>query len=254
MFPDVVFFTIPASVLRGISMMPNLSWTRDVLLVGSTLGLSLRGDLQGDIPAASGTVIRPDNVLFNLALALHHCASLPTAGVRETPRGRWIAMDEEAFAMVFEIGRKNGGDLYSLTQMRTSLRFRRQSCPSISVSRTASFMGKVVTQSDEASAHLVVVVPVILWINASRRAGFGRVAMRAARWRMFPLSPTILIVLLGIFAHSVDAIHASLDCGRELPDRSSSIHAGAHSRWRQPFGVKNCLRRSLNHRLIITGC
>jgi hypothetical protein len=185
MFPDVVFFTFGLDARYTDAA--NLPWTRR-LLVGSALGLSLKADLQGDIPAFRDSYQAA--TFYSTLLALHRASlSLQDSDKLHEDAGlQWTKKP-----MVFEIGRKKPLDLLMNLDADTHCDFD-GTCPSISASRTRNF-AQVVTQS--TASALVVAVPVVLWMVL--RAGFGKVAMRR-RLPVLRLSCNTLIVLLGIFS------------------------------------------------------
>jgi len=185
MFPDVVFFTFGLDARYTDDT--NLPWTRR-LLVGSTLGLSLRGDLQGDIPSLRDSYQAA--TFYSTLLALHR-ASLPRLESEKLLEDAGLQWTKRA--MVFEIGRKKPLDLLINSEVDKPCDFDGD-CPSISVSRTTTF-AQIVTKS--TASALVVVVPITVWIML--RAGLGRAMMRR-RLPVLRLSPTALIVLLGILA------------------------------------------------------
>jgi len=188
MFPDVVFFTFGLDARYTDAA--NLRWTRR-LLIGSPLGLSLRADLQGDIPAFRDSY--QATTFYSTLLALHRASVMPKHAGLLTKPARYSGLQWTDEPMLFEIGRNKALDLLVNVDAEKPCNFDGY-CPSISASRTARFT-QVVTQS--TAGGLIVILSVLLWILL--RAGLGRVAMR----RHLPalhVSATVLIAILGIVA------------------------------------------------------
>jgi hypothetical protein len=184
MFPDVVFFTFGLDARYTDD--ENLPWTRQ-LLVGSSLGLSLRWELQGDIPAFRDGY--QATTFYSTLLALHR-ASLPRPGPTEKPLpGDGLQWTKRA--MVFEIGRKEPLDLNIDGDANTRCQFD-DNCPSLSATRTASFLQSV---TRAAASWLSAVLPILLWIML--RAAFGRDAMHR-RFGSIPVTLTGVIVVLAL--------------------------------------------------------
>jgi uncharacterized membrane protein YidH (DUF202 family) len=185
MFPDVVFFTFGLDARYTDDA--NLPWTRQ-LLVGSTLGLSLRPELQGDIPAFRDSY--QATTFYSALLALHRASAAPgTEHKHELPDDAGFQWTSKA--MVFEIGRTQPLDLLMDKDAEKPCNYDGD-CLSISANRTRSFT-HAVTQA--AASWLFVLVPVLLWIML--RAAFGMSVM----WRrphFLGLSLTALIVVLAI--------------------------------------------------------
>jgi hypothetical protein len=185
MFPDVVFFTFGLDARYTDDA--NLQWTRQ-LLVGSTLGLSLRAELQGDIPAFRDSY--QATTFYSTLLALHRASTAPDRDAKHTlPDDAGLQWTSRA--MVFEIGRKQPIDLLIDKDADTPCEFD-GNCPSISANWTASF-AHAVTQA--AASWLIVLVPALVWIML--RAALGKAPM----WRRLGylrLSLTGLIVVLAL--------------------------------------------------------
>lgn len=185
MFPDVVFFTFGLDARYTDD--ENLPWTRQ-LLVGSSLGLSLRWELQGDIPAFRDGYQAA--TFYSTLLALHR-ASLPHPGQTEKPPQDDDGLQWTKRAMVFEIGRKQPLDLNLDNDANTPCHFDDE-CPSVSATRTASFLHSV---TRAAASWLSVMVPMLVWILL--RAAFGRDTMHR-RLGSLPVTLTGLIVVLAL--------------------------------------------------------
>jgi hypothetical protein len=182
MFPDVVFFTLGLD--SRYTDVANLRWTRQ-LLVGSTMGLSLQADLQGDIPAFRDSY--QATTFYSTLLALHRDPD-PMHALPEDVGLQWTSKP-----MLFEIGRNQPIDLLLDGEADTHCDFNGK-CPSISSSRNSSF-GHAVTQS--AASWLIISIPLLLWILL--RAALGKAAM----WRSFRfawLNLTSVIVVLAVAA------------------------------------------------------
>jgi hypothetical protein len=186
-FPDVVFFTfgLDSRYTDG----ENLPWTRQ-LLVGSTVGLSLRADLQGDIPTFRDSY--QATTFYSTLLALHR-ASLSPPKPDDRPFAVDAGLQWTDQAKVFEIGRTQAIDLNMDKGFDAPCHFD-DACPSISVTRTASFR-QAVTRT--AVSSIFVLLPALLWILL--RAALGRDIMHM-RIPFLPVSLTGLIVLLAIAA------------------------------------------------------
>jgi hypothetical protein len=184
MFPDVVFFTFGLDARYTDD--ENLAWTRQ-LLIGSSLGLALRPELQGDIPAFRDAY--QATTFYSTLLALHR-ASLPPPDPKR-PANRDEGLQWTEHAMVFEIGRKQPLDLNKDRAADIGCDFDHQ-CPSISATRTASF-NRAVTKT--AASWLSVLVPVFLWILL--RAAFGRAAVHR-RLGPLPATATGVIIMLAL--------------------------------------------------------
>lgn len=182
MFPDVVFFTFGLDARYTDD--ENLPWTRQ-LLVGSSLGLSLRSDLQGDIPAFRDSY--QSTTFYSTLLALHRASvNPPNPALPEDAGLQWTTR-----AMVFEIGRKQPIDL-NMDTTATPCDFD-GNCSSISANRTASFLNAVTRTT---GSWLIVLVPGLLWVLL--RLAFGAPAMRRRLLRFLPLTLNGLIVILAL--------------------------------------------------------
>jgi len=182
MFSDVVFFTFGLDARYTDD--ENLPWTRQ-LLVGSSLGLSLRPDLQGDIPAFRDAY--QSTTFYSTLLALHRASVTPP----KKPLPEDSGLQWTGSAMVFEIGRKRPLDLTMEAKADTPCAFDGE-CTSISANRTLNFL-HAVTQT--AATWLILLVPGLLWILL--RLAFGARTMRRRLGRL-PLTLTGLIIVLAI--------------------------------------------------------
>jgi hypothetical protein len=191
-FPDAIFFTFGLDA--GYTDQANLPWARQ-LLVGSSLGLSLRSELQGDIPAFRDAY--QATTFYSTMLALHRAFAVPPdCEVKKNANDPWpecAGLQWTSNAQVFEIGRKKPIDLLKDKHASTPCVFDGK-CPSLSETRTAAF-ADAVTQA--AGSAVIVLVPASLWIML--RAAFGSAVMRR-RFRRIPLNLTGLIVLLTVAA------------------------------------------------------
>lgn len=99
--PNVTYFTfdLDARLLEQ----RNLKWTRQ-LLVGSSLGLSLRPRLQGDIPPFRDTY--QSSTFFATLLSIHHFVKSSDPDDDAQSRLQWIDQPR-----IFEIGRSQAYDL-----------------------------------------------------------------------------------------------------------------------------------------------
>jgi hypothetical protein len=182
MFPDVVFFSFGLDA--RFTDDENLAWTRQ-LLVGSSLGLSLRSDLQGDIPVFRDSY--QSATFYATLLALHRASvKQPDKSLPEDAGLQWTRR-----AMVFEIGRKQPLDLNMDTLAGPSCQFDAD-CPSISSTRTNAFLSAV---TPGTASWLIVLAPGMLWILL--RAALGGPPMHR-RLGVLPLTATGLIVILAV--------------------------------------------------------
>jgi hypothetical protein len=187
MFPDVVFFTFGLD--SRYTDAENLPWTRQ-LLVGSSVGLSLRANLQADIPAFRDSY--QATTFYSTLLALHRASQTsPKPDDRPLPADAGLQWTKQA--KVFEIGRTQAIDLNIHKGFDDACQFD-DACPSISITRTASFR-QAVTRT--AVSSIILLVPAFLWILL--RAALGRDIMHM-RIAFLPVSLTGVIVLLALLA------------------------------------------------------
>jgi len=142
MFPDVIFFTFGLDARYTDA--ENLSWTRE-LLVGSSLGLALYPELQGDIPAFRDGY--QTTTFYSTLLALHRAsASTPPAPAAQDHQDHQDpslkGLQWTTHAMVFEIGRNQPLDLNMGDRTQVACDFD-GACASIAASRSASFYDAV---------------------------------------------------------------------------------------------------------------
>jgi hypothetical protein len=183
-FPDVVFFTFDLDA--RYTDVANRPWTRE-LLVGSSLGLSLRPELQGDIPAFRDSY--QATTFYATMLALHRASAASSDRVPSEVAGlQWTS-----HPMVFEIGRKQPIDLLIDNYADRPCQFDDE-CPSLSANRMASFQHAV---TPAAASGLIVLVPGLLWILLC--AALGRVAMRR-RFGRWPVTATGVVLALALTA------------------------------------------------------
>jgi hypothetical protein len=187
-FPDAIFFTFGLDA--GYTDQANLPWTRQ-LLVGSSLGLSLRSELQGDIPAFRDGY--QATTFYSTLLALHRAFAVPPDCDEKKPWPECVGLKWTSTAQLFEIGRKKPIDLLKDKDAGPPCLFDGQ-CPSLSETRTAAFTDAV-TQA--AASGVIVLVPTLLWIML--RAAFGGAVMRH-RFGRIPVNLTGLIVLSAVTA------------------------------------------------------
>jgi hypothetical protein len=188
-FPDAILFTFDLDA--RLSDAANLPWTRE-LVVGSSLSLSLRPDLQGDIPAFRDSY--QSAAFYSTLLALHRAADVPLGSgadqflrTRTLPGLQWTQMPQ-----VFEIGRKRPLDLL-LDKGRVYRCDFDDFCPSISDTRSDRFSKAV---SQVAGSGAVVLAFASLWMLL--RLALGRVPLGTS-WNRGPVNLTRILVVLAIF-------------------------------------------------------
>jgi hypothetical protein len=184
-FPDAILFTFD---LDGrLSDAANLPWTRDIL-VGSSLSLALRPDLQGDIPTFRDSY--QSATFYSTLLALHRAAD-SSGGNPDTSRDDLAGLQWTKTPQIFEIGRKKPLDLL-LDQDHTYWCYFDAFCPSISDTRSDRF-GKAVSQV--AGSGALILVFAALWTML--RLAVGRAPL-GATWNHTPINLTRLFVVLAV--------------------------------------------------------
>jgi hypothetical protein len=192
-FPDATLFTFD---LDGrLSDAANLPWTRQ-LLVGSSLSLSLRPELQGDIPPFRDSY--QSATFYATMLALHRVAHAQPLNQTQTQPDALKGLLWTQHPQVFEIGRNKPFDL--LFERSTScdkdldVKYFDADCASISDTRVERF---IQTVSQVNASGVIALGFVVLWLLL--RMALGRVHM-GKTWGRIPLNLTRLVVILGIFA------------------------------------------------------
>jgi len=161
-FPDVIFFTFDLDA-RLIDR-ENLPWTHQ-LLVGSSLGLALSPELQGDIPEFRDSY--QTTTFFTTLLLIHQVLPTAAAAAAPTPLG---GLEWTHSALVYEIGRTQAFDLTVNTSDGKSCDLDK-ACAWIAKTRTSAFFSndshRLLFLAEFGAAVLLLVVP---WIALGNQA------------------------------------------------------------------------------------
>jgi hypothetical protein len=175
-FPDVIFFTFDLDARFNDE--ENLPWTRQ-LVVGSSLGLAVRDELQGDIPPFRDSY--QATTFYSTLLALHRASRAAAGGSAGPIPADAAGLQWTAHPLVFEIGRRQPFDVLIDRHAGDDCRF--EECASLSQTRTQRFKQTVTRTS---VLWIILAVTAVLWTML--RTALGKPAMR----RRFETAPTCL--------------------------------------------------------------
>lgn len=184
-FPDALLFTFD---LDGrLSDSANLPWTR-ALVVASSLNLSLRPELQGDIPAFRDSY--QSATFYATQLAVHRAADNPAGSVGD-PLPPLAGLQWTQTPQVFEIGRKKPLDLLLDVDRVYPCRFD-SFCPSLSDTRSDRFEKAI---SPIAGDGAIVLGFATLWILLRLALGANAVGRP---WKGTHINLSRLLVILAL--------------------------------------------------------
>ncbi len=189
-FPDALLFTFD---LDGrLSDSANLPWTRE-LLVGSSLNLSLRSELQGDIPAFRDSY--QSATFYATQLAVHRGADDPPGRTGNSP-SPLAGLQWTQTPQVFEIGRKKPLDLLLDEDRVYACQFD-SFCPSLSDTRSDRFEKTV---SPIAGDGVIVLGFAALWILLRVALGGKAVGTFWGRSHINLARLLVVLALVGVVA------------------------------------------------------
>jgi hypothetical protein len=159
-FPRATFFTFDMDA--RLFETQNLQWTRQIL-VGSSIGLALRQELQGDVPPFRDTY--QTTAFFSTMLAIHR-----TFGSQRLPKSAFSSEENGGLGWthsprIFEIGRSRPFDLTNDTKIETGCDFDGD-CESLAASRATSIFFGSMPASETAIALVVAILTFVLfWVS-----------------------------------------------------------------------------------------
>jgi hypothetical protein len=159
-FPRATFFTFDMDA--RLFETQNLRWTGQIL-VGSSIGLALRQELQGDVPPFRDTY--QTTTFFSTMLAIHRAfgAQKPSGSALDSKENGGLGWTSRP--RIFEIGRSRPYDLTNDTKIETGCDFEGD-CESLAASRATSIFFGSMPASEAAMALVVAILTFgLFWVS-----------------------------------------------------------------------------------------